>query len=336
MLFLMNCALAWSLQTGPSAPANSEAAVVAIQEPGKPESGEPSKQDPEKQKSEKGTGADAKTERKRGDGRTRMSREEAQRWWEGLSEEEKQKARERMQRYREMKPDAQKELARRTELLRTVGKEVIEEMTTEQRASFDKLPEAERARVHQSLVRKKLAECGENVEGWEPPLHDRPLEDRLRHSQEQRDQWRKKRTERDLERAVDDGWISPKAAEQLRKGSSEALDSRLDQVRQWRMIEWFDKEAAWEKMGIDAAERERIIGLEPKPFLEEMRKHSDALRGSGERGNRRSSGGRRPDGPPRADGERGEGPPRPEGKGGETEKASGEGSGKGGGRRHRF
>jgi hypothetical protein len=315
MLFLTSCLLAWLMQAeAPPQPAG-EAVVVT-------------EQDPVKQESSKRPDSESQSERKRGEGRPRMSREEAQRWWEGLSEEGKQKARERMQRYREMKPEAQKELARRTELLRTVGKEVLAEMSEEQRASYDKLPEEERARVHQALVRKKLAECGENIEGWEIPSSDRPLEDRLRHSQEKRDEWRKKRTERDLARAVEDGWISAKAAEQLRKGSSEALSARLDQVRQWRMIEWFDKESAWEKMGIDAAERERILGLEPKPFMEEMRKHSSALRGPGERGGRRN-GGRRPDGPPR------------EGEDGAERKPSGEkpdreSNGKGGGRRHRF
>lgn len=356
MLFLTICVLAWSQQAESSPQPNQVVVAVADQdsaqqEPAQQARGiqgaekqEPGKQEPAKQQTDKKSDADSQTERKRGEGRPRMSREEAQRWWEGLSEEEKKKARERMQRYREMKPDAQKELARRTDLLQTVGKEVIAEMTVEQRASFDKLPEAERVRVHQALVRKKLAESGENVEGWEAPSSDRPLEDRLRHSQEQRDEWRKKRTERDLERAVEDGWISTKAAEQLRKGSSESLHARLDQVRQWRMVEWFDKEGAWEKMSIDAAERERILGLEPKPFFEEMRKHSNALRGPGERGGRRNSGGRRPDGPPR-EGESGEGPAgerpsregsRPEGKGGEAEKAGGDGSGKGGGRHHRF
>jgi len=320
MLLLTSYVLAWSMQVEAPVQPSSVAIEVSEQEPGK--------QEPEKDKSAKRPNADSQSERKRGEGRPRMSREEAQRWWEGLSEEEKKKARDRMKRYREMKPEAQKELARRTELLRTVGKEVIAEMTAEQRASYDKLPEEERARVHQALVRKKLAECGENIEGWNAPSSDRPLEDRLRHSQEQRDEWRKKRTERDLDRAVEDGWISKKAAEQLRKGSIETLNARLDQVRQWRMVEWFDKEAAWEKMGIDAAERERIIGLEPKPFMEEVRKRSSALRGPGERGGRRN-GGRRPDGPPR-EGETGTSD-RPGG-----DKSGGEGNGRGGGRRHRF
>jgi hypothetical protein len=333
MLFLTSCVLAWSIQAEAPLLPSGDAVVVGDQEPAKSERPAEAKQEP-------GKNAESQAERKRGESRPRMSREEAQRWWEGLSEEEKQKARERMQRFREMKPDAQKELARRTELLRTVGKQVIAEMTAEQRASFDKLPGEERARVHQALVRKKLAECGENVENWEAPSSDRPLEDRLRHSQEQRDQWRKKRTERDLERAVEDGWISQKAAEQLRKGSSEALDARLDQVRQWRMIEWFDEKGVWENMGIDAAARERIIALEPKPFFEEMRKHSDAQRGTGERGTGerggRRSGGRRPDGPPReGEGPPAEGGPPPPGKGGTDGTTGTEGGGKGGGRHHR-
>lgn len=341
MLFLTSCVLAWSMQAEAPLPTGGDAVVLGEQEPAKPEKSaeanpavkkqEPGQKEAGNQEPGKQSEGESQSDRKRGEGRPRMSREEAQRWWEGLSEEEKQKARERMQRFREMKPEAQKELARRTELLRTVGKQVIAEMTAEQRASFDKLPENERARVHQALVRKKLADSGENIEGWEAPSSDRPLEDRLRHSQEQRDEWRKKRTERDLVRAVEDGWISKKAAEQLRKGSCEALDARLDQVRQWRMVEWFDENGAWEKMGIDAAERERIVALEAKPFFEEMRKHSKALRGSGEHGGRRN-GGRRPDGPPR-EGERGDGP-RPEGKGGEKTGKDGSGKG-GGGRRHR-
>lgn len=332
MLSLLSLALLCLPQAEtPPKPGSEPAQGVPAQETPKPGG---AAQEPAKRKAAQQEAAQEKAKQKTPDasrfgrgskGPPRMSREEAQRWWEGLSEEEKKQARERMQRFREMQPEAQKELARRAELLRTVGQEVLDGMSAEERAAFDKLPPNERMRKHQALVRKKLAERGENVEDWERSSQSGPLEDRLKRSQKQREEWRKKRTERDLTRAVEDGWISAKAAEQLRKGAPEVLESRLDQVRQWRMTEWFDQESAWEKMGIDAAERERIIALEPQAFFDEVRKRSGKLKRSGDRGDRSGRRpGRRHDGPPREgesrdgakqDGVKREGPPPKKGDG---------------------
>ena len=256
-----------------------------------------------------------------------MTREEAARWWEGLSEEEKEKARERMKRFREMSPEARKELERRTQLLRTVGEEVIAGMNPEQRKNFDKLPPPERERVHRELVRKALKERGEDVDGWgEMPPPRGGFEDRLRWSREQREEWRKKRRERELERAIEDGWLSKKAVARLREQPPEKIDAELDQVRQWRTIEWLDENDGWAKMEVDEKKRAELVALPPQEFFEQLRECSGPLRERGRRGGSRGSRGNgegpppRPgegpppgDGPPRDGRPGGEGPPRGEG-----------------------
>lgn len=214
----------------------------------------------------------------------RMTREEAQRWWEGLSEEERQQARERMQRFREMSPEARRELQRRAELLRAVGEEVVAGMAEVQRKDFDALPREERARVHRELVRAKLKELGENIDGWEDFPQRGAFEDRLRHSREKREEGSEKRRQRELDRAVDEGWLSAKAVERLRAGSPEKMKEALDQVRQWRMIEHFDKKGLWEKLKIDETEQGRLKELPPREFLDEMRKRSAHWRKRDKRG----------------------------------------------------
>lgn len=264
----------------------------------------------------------------------KMTREEAQRWWESLSEEERQQARERMKRFQEMSPEARRELERRAELLRTVGEEVIAGMSEEQCKEFDALPREERARVHRELVRAKLKEQGENIDGWEDFPQRGKFEDRLQQSREKREEWAKKRHQRELDRAVEDGWLSSKAAEKLRAGSPEKLEETLDQVRQWRMIEHFDEKGLWEKLEIDEAEQKRLKALPPREFLDEMRKRSAPLRERGRRGNRGGEGPPRGEGPQRG---RGEGPPPhpPRGEGPPPERPGdgGKGGRPGGGRR---
>lgn len=283
---------------------------------------------------------EGKGERKRGGGdkqkekRGGMTREEAQRWWESLSEEERQQARERMKRFQEMSPEARRELERRAELLRTVGEEVIAGMNEEQRKNFDALPREERARMHRELVRAKLKEQGENIDGWEDFPQRGGFEDRLRQSREKREEWAQKRRQRELDRAVEDGWLSKKAAEQLRTGSPQKLEEALDQVRQWRMIEHFDEKGLWEKLEIDEAEQKRLKELPPREFLDEMRKRSAPLRERGRRGNRGGDGPPRGEGPPRSRGDHPPPmPPRGEGSPPQRSGEGGKGGRPGGGRR---
>lgn len=318
MLLLSSTLLAWTCQpvSVPAqepkpAPVESPAAKQGEQEPEKKRTTDREKGDQERKKG----GSDQQKKDPR-----RMTREEAERWWEGLSEEERKQARERMKRFQEMSPEARRELQRRAELLRTVGEEVIASMNEEQRKNFDALPRDERDRVHRELVRAKLKEQGENIDGWEDMPSRDGFEDRLRHSREKREQWAKKRRERELEKAVEDGWLSKKAAEKLRTGSPEKLEESLDQVRQWRMIEHFDENEIWKKLEIDEAEQKRLQALPPREFLDELRKRSAPLRERGRRGGRRNG-----EGPPR-----GEGPP-PE-RGGDAGKGGRPGGGRRGGR----
>ncbi|MCH2100596.1 MAG: DUF3106 domain-containing protein [Planctomycetes bacterium] len=232
-----------------------------------------------------------------------MNREDAQRWWGGLSEEERGQARDRMKRFREMSPEARRELQRRVELLHAVGEEVVVGMDAERRENFDALPREERGRIHQEMVRAALKKRGEDMGGGEDSLQKGGFEDRLRHTREKREERARKHHQRELGKAVEDGWLSKKAAEKLRAGSPENLSEALCQVRQWRMVEHFDAKGLWQKLEIDDAEQGRIKALPPREFLEELRKRSALLRDRDRRGGR--SGSRKGEGSPeRANGRR--------------------------------
>lgn len=294
----VSCTLALLLWQGEPAPAQEPAPTQEAAETPAPKQQEKAKRLGTEQAPRRGG---------RGGGRPGGD-DEARRWWESLSEEERAQARERMKRLREMSPEAREELERRAKLLRSVGEQVRESMSAEERKAFDALPREERGRQHQAMVREALRERGENVDGWEMPQRG-PLEDRLRRSKEQRAEWAKKRRERELKRAESEGWLSAKAVERLQQASPEQVDATLDQVRQWRTIEWLDEKGGWARMKVDDETRERLIGLEPKAFFEELRKLSGPLRREGAgrggpRGERGEGGKRGPHG-------RGEGPPMP-------------------------
>jgi hypothetical protein len=250
------------------------------------------------------------------DPRARKGREQAAKWWQGLTEAERREASDRWQRYREMPKESQAELRRRMELVKTETKLLLEELSAEERAKLDALPAAEKRRTVHEMVRKRMEVRHPDLapDPRHPAQPDRldlrgqPLHQRLDESGKAVDQRRRQRLEHELRAAVKDGWIGPRAARHILQLPPEHSNRELLRVRQWRLIEKFDHEGMWEKFKIDPEQRARLHAMDPEDFMRTMRQFrgkSEGGRHGGPPSDRHAEGRRGRPGEQKADGQRG-------------------------------
>ncbi len=300
-----------------------EASASAIQEPGVPgadaqqedaKKAKPSKQ--ERKADAKDGGRMGGRDRKKGDSHS---------WWKQMSEEQRQQAKMRWKRYREMSPDSKAEMDRRLEMLRRETEQLLLEMPAEEREALSKLSVEERDRKIRKLLRKRMKEkAGSDEHRQGPPprgFEGQPLEQRLEGSKEHLESMRLDRLQREVDRAVHDGWLGSRAAEFYRTLPPEEVEKELMRFHKWRLLDHFERGKRWKELGIDNAERKRITALPPKEFMEHMRqfrpKHGErgARRergeGRGPRGHRGDGEGMRPDPAENQRPDRGEGRRRP-------------------------
>jgi len=225
--------------------------------------------------------------------------EGAEAWWKSLSDEEKKAARKRWKDYRELNPEARAEMDRRAQLLREQMREVLSELTPEQRAEFEALPSQQRMQRMHQMLRVRLEERAKNGESNRelpppPPGHKkRPLEERLEWSKERFDASRLERMQRDLRRAVKEGWVTEQAAASLKGLPADQLEPHMERIRHLRMLNWLDEKGGWKRLGVPEKERDELRALAPDQFIETMRERGYVKK------HRRGGGGPREGGPPR-------------------------------------
>ncbi len=231
------------------------------------------------------------------------------RWWDQMSPEEREEAKARWKRYRDMSPDSKAELDRRLEMLKRETEQMMLELPAEEREKLAAMGEEERNRKIHRMLRKRMKDraAAEGHPPGPPPegdLGNLPLEERLQGSKKQMEEMRLHRLQREVDRAVHEGWLGPKAAEFYRTLPPEEVEQEMMRFHKWRVLDHFAQGNKWKELGIDDAERKRITALPPKEFMEHMRKYRP------KRGERRGPRGRRGEGPPPKDGEAGLGRPK--------------------------
>ncbi|MBC8404925.1 MAG: hypothetical protein H8E15_06850 [Planctomycetes bacterium] len=226
-------------------------------------------------------------------GRSKTGRHDPSSWWKHMSEEEREQARLRWQRYCKMSPESKAELERRHELIKKETERMIQEMPAADRDALMKLDSQQREQKIHHLLRARLKEKAASGELPGPPtstdFRNQPLEERLRNSKDFLDQRRMSRLQREVDRAVEEGWLGKKAAEFYSNLAPEEVQKELMRFKQWRLLDYFNSKDKWKELGIDDAERKRLSALPPEDFLQQMRKYH---RRDG-RGGRHADGGRR-------------------------------------------
>jgi hypothetical protein len=79
-----------------------------------------------------------------------------------------------------------------------------------------------------------------------------------------------------MERAVSEGWIGRSAAEFYRDLPPEAIHAELMRIRQWRIIDGFNRGNAWPELGIDPEGQEKLLAMPPGEFFRFLKGHGPA------------------------------------------------------------
>lgn len=278
------------------------------QEPGEPKAKKPGKEDKQRD-------PDSKKPGKKEGRYDRSKKDDPRSWWNQMNEEQREQAKLRWKRYREMSPESKAEMERRLEMLKRETEQMMLELPAEEREALSKMTEGERDRKIRKMLRKRLKEKAD-LDGHplSPPPHafdGQPLEERLQGSKEHLEAMRLNRLQHEVDRAVHEGWLGPRAAEFYRTLPPDEVEKELMRFHKWRVLDHFNRNKRWKELGIDNAERKRITALPPEQFMEHMRQYRPK-RGEGRKDGRGFRGGRRGDGEGfnRQRGE-GEGRPRP-------------------------
>lgn len=219
-------------------------------------------------------------------------------WWNQMSEEQREEARARWQRYRKMSPDSKAEMDRRLEMLKRETEQMMLELPAEEREALMNMEKEQRDRKIHRMLRHRLKEKAKregNPTGPPPPAFDgQPLEERLQGSKEQLEQRRLNRLQREVDRAVEEGWLGPRAAEFYRTLPPEEVEKEMMRFHKWRVLDHFERGDRWKELGIDDAKRKEITALPPQEFMEHMRQYRPKRgegRGGEHRGPRAERGG---------------------------------------------
>ena len=234
--------------------------------------------------------------------RGRSTRPEANRWWDGLSEQERVEARRKFKRYRDLPPEPKAELDRRHELIKRETAAMMKEMPEVEREALMGLKPEVRNKSIQGLLQRRLKERlpNEAEHPGRPPqgeFRGQSFEERLRDSKKAIDETRFRRLGKEIEWAVDEGWIGQRAAEFYRELPPEAIHAELMRIRQWRLIDRFNRDHAWPELGVDAEGKEKLLAMPPGEFFHFLNNHGPAkeFRRRNPKSNDRRGGGSRTD-----------------------------------------
>ncbi len=261
-------------------------------------------------------------------------REQARRWWEQLSEEQRQHYRRRHEELQQLSEEEREELRRRGEAVERSRRRAWTELPVEEQERLSALPEAERSAGLDRLVEERFrrrqreieARFGTDMPGGPGPgdMRGRPLHERLDASSRWMEKLHGKDLQAELEKLHQQGWIGDKAAEWLRTAPMAEQAAAMLDARKWRGLAHAREKGHFSEWRLDEHEQRMLAEMPSRDSLIAMKELQRGLpkeevfapRGPGgfgpfpgdRRGRGRRFGGERP--------ERGDRPDRPNGPGG--------------------
>lgn len=245
-------------------------------------------------------------------------------WWDEQTPEHREEMRRRMEAYRNMPEEARAELQRRRDLVKQERKLILKNLNEEESAAYEALDKHEKRRFLDERLRSQLEAQGEDLRTRFPGAEELGRQDefheRYRESRRFLTAERSEQIQQELQKAVTDGWLGPRAATWLANAGVEESMVVLGEIRKWQFMEQASENGLWESAEIDEARRKQLLSLPAPEFFREV---GSAMGWRQDRG-RRHPGEGRPPHPPGSGGERGEGggerggrrgPPPPDGVG---------------------
>ncbi len=259
-------------------------------------------------------------------------------WWEKLSDQEKHDFRKRMDRFRDLDPEAQAEMQRRAERIQKEAEAALAQLPEEERKRIEALPPHEQRRAIQRLMRKHFDERSKDFRQRSPQDWQRyrqlPLDERLAIARSNYSERRLSYGIEKLNAYVEEGWLGKVAVEQLVKsGSADRMWAQIELVRVWKKLQELDQTGFWTKNQIPPKDRARIEQLAPREFFQKMREFmiQGLLPRPERRGWQGRNGRRGPGHGPPPEGKEGAVPPPPPGGGPPPERERSGGGRRGGG-----
>lgn len=202
--------------------------------------------------------------------------ERAEAWWQQLSPEERERLRQRWSQYRDLSPERREALRKRFETVEQERSMTWRRLGESERLQFEGWDERARRHWLDERVKERIRERGRELERREPELCDRlrrlPPEDRMRHSERFLREEHVDQARSELEKAVEEGWIGPAAAEWLRQAPPHELLTSVGQIHRWRFLQRAEREGFWEKHRVPPEERARMLELPTPFFFDEVRR----------------------------------------------------------------
>lgn len=197
-------------------------------------------------------------------------------WWQQLDPAQRERMNERWRKYRDCDTDSQEVLRKRFDALEDERSLLFRRLPEEERARFEAMDDAERRRFLDERLRERFRERAERWHGRAPELaeglRDLPPEECSRRLEGYARQLHSDRLRRELDGAVNEGWIGPAAAEWLRHAPADEVFTAVGQVHRWRFLERAHREGFWEAHGIGPEDRSRMLELPIPHFFEEVRR----------------------------------------------------------------
>lgn len=197
-------------------------------------------------------------------------------WWQGLSPEERDRLHQRWGQYQNLSPERREALRKRMEAIEQERSMTWRRLGEPERRQFESWEEPERRRWLDERVRERLRERGQELErrdpGFRERLRDLPPEDRERRAENFLREDHLDRAKAELERAVQEGWIGPAAAEWLRQAPPHELLTAVGQVQRWRFLQRAEREGFWQQHRVSPEQRMQMLELPTPFFFEEVRR----------------------------------------------------------------
>ncbi len=192
-------------------------------------------------------------------------------WWEQLDPQQRERMQERWSEFQRYSPESREEMRQRHEALEGERSIAFRRLHEEERARFEGMNDVERRRFLDERVRERSHGRCEKWQGrFGDKLSDLSPEESRRRMERFAREAHGDRAQRDLDQAVEDGWLGPAAANWLRGAPPEQMFEAIGQVHRWRFYERADREGFWERHQIGPEERSRMLELPVPHFFEEV------------------------------------------------------------------
>jgi len=182
--------------------------------------------------------------------------QQAQQWWEGLSDEQRAEYIKRQKEWHKMDDRRRQKMEERRDLFKAQAEEALASMSAADLKKFGKMDEHNQRRHLHGLVRSQKHQAGDR-----PPRRPPPSDISLREPQ----------IREALRQAHTSGWLGDKAVIWLETASVDEAMQVLFSIRKWQFLEKANSVGFWKANNISDQKKSRLVAMPAEHFLREIK-----------------------------------------------------------------